>query len=199
MKTKTHFTYIAFIVLLVFLLAATVSNQAEKENQPEPKSQTYDEAPKIDWTYGVDYETLIPMEELTSEDRELNMFFRKLEAIFRKKDWMKIIEISNPAHYAEQGSFLGNDTLYVYNNINVYLHWEHQVIIKNHLNHENTKGFEALDQIKHLKLIGRSPQETYENTYSYYGYLEKENGVILAVYFLVTDRDGAYELAGGVG
>lgn len=199
MRTKTHLAYIALIMLLVVLLAATVANHAQNKAEALPQSQTYDEAPKIDWTYGVDYETLVPIEELTAQDHELKRFFQKLQTIFRKKDWMKIIEISNQEHYAEQGSFLGNDTLYVYNNINVYLHWEHSVIIKNHLNKEKTLGFEALDEIKHLKLIGRSPKETYDNTYSYYGYLEKGNGIIVAVYFLITDRAGKYELTGGVG
>lgn len=199
MKAEIHIPYIMLIATLIVLLVATVANNSKSKTDLPAQSQTYDQAPKIDWTFGVDYETLVPVAELTAQDPELKKFLKTLQNIFKRKEWMKIIEISNKEHYAEQGSFLGNDTLYVFNNINVHIHWTHHVVIKNSLNRTKSKGFEALDEIKHLKLIGRSPEETYDNTYSYYGYLEKENVVILAVYFLITDRDGAYELTGGVG
>ena len=199
MKTQTHILYwiIIIIISVLFVLKKTRCEDINQEIGAQAKSQN--QTPRINWTYGMDYERLIPINELMAGDPELKQFIKKLNSIFRKKEWNKIIEISNKAHYEEQGTFLGNDTMYVYNNISIYSHWEQGVVIKNKLSFENTSGFESLDQIKTLTLIGRNPEKSYGETYDYFGYIEKENGIILAVYFSITKRTGEYELTGDVG
>lgn len=200
MKKIIHIVYLAIIVLLSVLFVLKRTN-CKKEYINSALSQTYAETPKLHWTYGINYDSLIPINELVEQDPELKRFLKELNTVFRKKDWMKIIEISNKEHYQKQGSFLGDDTLYVYNNISIYPHWERGVVVTNSLGNENDNegGFDKLNQIKSLKLVGRKPEKSYGKTYDYYGYVEKNNGVILAVYFSITKRSGKYELTGGVG
>lgn len=199
MKKTAHLIYLTIIavVLVLFILKRTPCDEAP--GGIEKQTQRFDKAPKINWTYGVDYETLTPIHELSTNDPELKEFIKNLYLIFRTKNWMQIIEISNKDHYAEQGEFLGNDTAYIENNISIYSHWQHKVVVKNQLESKIDEGFDRLNQIKSLKLIGMDPNGSYGKTMKFYGYVEKENGIMLAVYLLITKRSGKYELTGEVG
>lgn len=170
-----------------------------KPSEKKVVPQTYDQAPKLNWTFGVDYDSLVPINTLTNEDEELGLFLIRIDSIFEHKDWTKIIQISNPEHYAEQGAFLGNDTAYIENNISIHVHWSHRVVIKNNLYKHDAKGFENLNQIEKLTLIGMDPSFAYGDTMVFYGYVHKQNGKVLAVQLMITHQSGKYELIGAYG
>lgn len=201
MKAKTHVLYILCIVVLGLSYWNKGPTEAEKSSEVKQvlNAQSFEEAPKMYWTYGVDYDQLIPLQKVYEEEPKLEAFIDKINKIFHEKNWMSIIDISSPAHYREQGEFLGSDSLYVTNNINVHPYWKNRVVIENQLFVDSLSGFEALNQIQKLEIIGRETEAYSENAYRYFGYLQKENGKILAIYFMIVNRDGEYQLTGAVG
>jgi hypothetical protein len=191
---KYHIIYISIIIgiIILFILKKTPCNETAV-------SQTYDEATKVDWTYGVDYETLIPIEEITETDPKLDVFIKNLYSIIENKNWMEIIQISNQEHYKNQLKYIRSDTQYIEENISIYPNWTNRIVIKNQLTDTGKGGFSRLNQIKELILIGMEPEIDHGKTNTFYGYIKKENGIILAVKIMILNNNGKYELTSGVG
>jgi hypothetical protein len=141
----------------------------------------------------------MPLEQLESKDSDFRKFIKSLNKNVKNKKWDKVLKMCNKLHYDEQIEIVETDEQYLLNNFQIYSLPGDGFVISNSLPVKEGGAFATLNQIRGLKLIGTDPRQDEGDDFSVYGYVELENGIILATQLLITKQNGEYELTGPVG